>query len=211
MFVPDAVMDMKSLRQGDILQGIAYPRVPLFDFKSMPVLGKIDGGIDQPAPQLSVLSHDHRGDPHWFTSLIPMRLSFCCVISHCCDLEPSERVKLKVPTFSLARLIPIPDGALRNQEKLTSLRANGDPRNTAVPTYIDFFHVPAHERLDGREWVIDFHQVLSLPAGAFPVVLERKILQIEDRYRAQFKIKLAYSLGRLTKEEEKAGLQNPWG
>jgi hypothetical protein len=41
-------------------------------------------------------------------------------------------------------------------------------------------------------------------------LLSRKILQLLDRERVKFKIKLAAYLGRLTDEEAAVGLENPW-
>ena len=39
-------------------------------------------------------------------------------------------------------------------------------------------------------------------------MLRKKILQIDDRTRVKFKIKLAFTLGRTNDDED--GLENPW-
>ena len=72
------------------------------------------------------------------------------------------------------------------------------------------FYIPAHPNLDGREWVVDYNQLFPIPSTEFPAILAKKILQMEDAWRAKFKIKLAASLGRLTEEEIKANLHARW-
>jgi len=40
--------------------------------------------------------------------------------------------------------------------------------------------------------------------------VRKKIIQLDDRTRVKFKIKLAFILGRTNDDEEAAGLENPW-
>ena len=75
---------------------------------------------------------------------------------------------------------------------------------------MNFFYVPQHERLNGKEWVVDYNQTIAIPGSEFPAILRTKILQMEDEWRVKSKIKLAVSLARLTDEEREAGLENPW-
>lgn len=205
MFVQDA--DIGCLRQGDILAGVPFP---LLCLKEVLILGTMVPDRSQDAlPILEAFTRVRRDDPNWLTCQMPVRLSFCAVVSQCCDLEPRHG-KILMPAFSVARLIPVPAGILADPQRLASLRGNKDPRNVADPGYINFFHVPAHERVDDKEWVVDYNQMTAIPGAEFPAILKRKVLQMEDQWRVRFKIKLAASLSRLTEEEGDAGFENPW-
>jgi hypothetical protein len=58
--------------------------------------------------------------------------------------------------------------------------------------------------------VVDFRQISSYPSSELEFFLRNKALQMGDRERVKFKIKLAAYLARLTQEEESAGFENPW-
>ncbi len=60
-----------------------------------------------------------------------------------------------------------------------------------APGFIDYFYVAPHQRLENKEWMVDFSQITSLPKSEFPEILKRKILQMDDRSRVKLKIKLA--------------------
>jgi hypothetical protein len=145
---------------------------------------------------------------------VPARRSFQALrmlaessLSQCCDIAP-RRGRILQPTIALARLIPVPPGLAGNADKLASLQANKYPLNPEDPGYINLFHIPEHPLLDGREWVVDYNQVLSIPATEFPEILQRKILQMNDFERIKFKIKLATSFGRVMEEEQ--AIDHPW-
>jgi hypothetical protein len=207
MFVPDAELDRTSLRQGDILAGIPFP---LFDLSKTVVLGRVRGDRTQTGiPAAETIATENRGDREWFSTVVSARLSFCAVLSNCCDIEPRDG-RILIPMVALARLRPIPPNIQRDAPKLESLRANKNPANPEDPGYIDYFYLPAHERLERAEWVIHYNQVVAMGTAPVPELMERKILQMVDRERVKFKIKLAYSLARIGDHEINAGLQNPW-
>jgi hypothetical protein len=104
----------------------------------------------------------------------------------------------------------IPKAIASDSQRHASLRTNKDPRSGSDTGYISFFHIPAHDRLRGREWIVDFNQTLCIPGREFPAIMNRKVLQMEDEWRVKFKIKLATCLARLTDEERAAGLEDPW-
>lgn len=198
--------DGKTLRQGDILERIPFP---LLASSSLRVLGAIDvEGTDKPYPKIEAALIQHRDNPNYFTAQVPMSLSFAAVVSHCCELEPRNG-KLMGATFSVARLIAIKPGILRDAEKLTSLKANKDPR-TREPSYLDFFYIEPHDSLNAKEWMVDFSQLISIPNSEFPTIVRQKLLQMDDRTRVKFKIKFAFYLGRLTDEEVADGITDPW-
>ena len=115
-----------------------------------------------------------------------------------------------MPAFVVARLIPVPARILADPQRLESLRANKDPRMGSDPGFINLFHISINERLGDAEWIVDFNQFVSIPGSEFPGILRSKILQMDDRSRVKFKIKLAASLARLTEDEQKRGLNDPW-
>lgn len=206
MFVPDSESDKTCLRQGDILEDIPFPLVEL---KNLAVIGTVrPGRSESEYPALDAALRRHRSDPNYFTAQIPARLCFCAIISHCCEIEPRNG-KLLPACFTVARLIKIKQNIIEDSTKLASLRANKDPRS-GDPGYVDYFYIESHERLRNTEWMVDFSQALSIPNTEFPDVLTRKILQMEDRERVKFKIKLAVYVARITDEEDGAGLRDPW-
>jgi hypothetical protein len=203
MFVQDA--DTTCLRQGDVLKDIPYP---LLSSQEVAILGRFVEGPDSPRP-LAAIARVHRNDPNWLTAQVPVRLSYCCVASQCCDLEPRHE-KIRMPAFVVARLIQVPAQIIADTQRLASLRANKDPRVQNDPGFLNLFHVSAHDCIGSQEWVVDFNQLLSIPSSEFPGILGRKILQMNDRSRVKFKIKFAASLARITEDERAAGLENPW-
>ena len=56
----------------------------------------------------------------------------------------------------------------------------------------------------------DFAQVVTIDWGAYSVVLQKRIFQLDDRTRAKFRIKAGQHLGRPAKEDLDAGLADPW-
>ena len=201
-----AVADMSCLRQGDILDGVPFPRLSSADTS---ILGRMSSAACQTLPNLSPLTSTHRDDSQWLVAQLPVRLSFCAVISQCCDLEPRNS-QLQMPAFALARLIPIPKQIATDPQRLASLKSNKDPRVGSDPGYINLFYLEPSPALNGKEWVVDFNQTICIPGKEFPAVLQNKKLQMEDEWRVKFKIKLAMSLARLTSDERAAGLDNPW-
>jgi hypothetical protein len=200
-------VDRTCLRQGDILAGVPFP---LLSSERIILIATAAFGMSASAvPTVAPVTHPHRDDPNWVTAQVPVRLGFFAVTSQCCDLQPRHQ-KIPMPTFALARLIPVPARILSDSQKLASLKQNKDPRARDDPGWINFFYVPSHEVLDNRDWVVDFNQLISIPSSEFPAIMARKVLQMEDRWRVKFKIKLAVSLARLTDEERQAGLEEPW-
>ncbi len=209
MFVPDADMDRTCLRQGDVLRAIPFP---ILELKNLAVLGEIHGfehktGV--PAMLTPVRTVHRGGDPYYFAGQTKFRLCLCTVVSNCCEIQPRNN-KILPPAFLAARLIDVKKSILEDPAKLASLRSNKDPRDVANPGYIDYFYLTQHELLEGKEWMVDFSQVVSIASSEFPGILERKVLQMDERTRVQLKLKLATYFGRVSPEEEQAGFENPW-
>jgi hypothetical protein len=199
--------DLAVLRQGDILSGIPFP---LLDQKEMGVLGKIDGTEDfLVVPTLKTGLIEHRGDKEWTSVIVPVRFGFCAVVSNCCDLEPHGG-KIPGHAILLARLQPIPIDIRKSQPNFDSLSANKDPRNKDDAGYMDFFYLENHTALLNQDWRIHLNQIVCLPTTDVTALVGKKILQLDDRTRAKYKIKLGTKFMRLTQEELAAGLNEPW-
>lgn len=199
--------DATSLRQGDILAGVPFP---LLEHGKIQVLGGIDQEYDYSGlPTISPKTHAHRTDAGWITVQIPSRFGLCAVLSNCCDLE-LRNGRIQTHAVTLARLRPISDDIRNDAERFVSLQANRDPRDQQNPGYVDFFYLPPHALLEGRDWNVHFSQVVTLPTSDHALLLRKKLIQLDDRTRVKFKIKLAYGLGRINDDEIAAGLTNPW-
>jgi hypothetical protein len=202
-----AGFDVATLRQGDILEGVPFP---LIDHKTLQVLGAINLDKDfNVIPEITAKTHKQRQDSEWLTAVVPVRFGFCIVLSNCCDLEPHEG-NIAAPVFSLARLHPVPENVRNNSDLFNSLKANKDPRDPE-PGYIDFFYLEPHALLQDRDWRVHYNQVTTLPTATIAtLLLRKKILQLDDRTRMKFKIKLGFTLMRVNDDERNAGLENPW-
>jgi len=207
MYASAAETDRSCLRQGDILDAVLFP---IFG-QDTAVLGTIDrdGAIEVPHPRIKTIPREHRNQTDCFTLQLKARLAPGAVLAHCCELE-LRNGRCLLPAIPIARLISVKPTIIGDASKIASLRANKDPRNTIDPGYLDYFYLPSHELIGGIEKVVDFSQISSVPGDEYQQVLKRKVMQLEDRERVKFKIKLAAYLGRLTDEEHKLGLENPW-
>ena len=208
MYVAPAAMETNCIRQGDVLEAVPFP---ILDGE-LSVLSRIDheGRVQTPHPKVLAIPTEHRSVKDCITAQVKMRLCFGVVVAHCCELE-LRNGKCLLPTIPVARLVPIKSSISGDEAKIASLRGNKDPRNSADPGYINYFYMGTHEQLSNAEWVVDYCQISSLPGAEYPALLRRKVLQLSDRDRVKFKIKLAVFMGsRLTDEELKQGLENPW-
>ena len=208
MYVSSSELDRNCLRQGDILDAIPFPIVDV----DAAVLGRIDVSTDIqiPHPKIVTIPREHRAQQDCFTMQVKARLSPGSVLSHCCELE-LRNGKCLLPMITVARITPVKASTVAHAEKFASLRGNKDPRNPQDAGYLDYFYLQAHESFGAIESVVDFSQVSSIPGSEYSGLINRKVLQLLDRERVKFKIKLAAYLGRLTNEEAAAGLENPWG
>jgi len=203
----DEDFDGRSLRQGDVLAGIPFP---LLEYSKLHVLGALAPNYNYVGlPVIAARTHEHRRDGDWVTVQVPARFGPCAVLTNCCDLEPRGG-RVQVSAITLARLRPISDELRNDPERFASLASNRDPRDPENPGYKDYFYLEPHALLEGRDWNVHFNQVVTVPTSDVDRLLERKLLQLDDRTRVKFKTKLAFSLGRINDDEVNAGLENPW-
>jgi hypothetical protein len=201
-----AGFDETSLRQGDILAGISFP---LLERGKTHVLAAIAHDYNYAAslPSISVKTHAHRDDASWVTLQVPARFGLCAVVSNCCDLEVRDG-KIQAYSVTLARLRPVSNDIRNDPVRFASLRSNKDPRDQQNAGYIDYFYLEPDAQLEGTDWNVQFNQLVTLPTSDFALLLRKKVIQLDDRNRVKFKIKLAVTFGRLNDDE--LGLENPW-
>jgi len=203
----DEAFDDAALRQGDILAGVPYPQL---EHAKTVILGEIAQEYEYAAlPAISPKTQVHRTEDGWVTIQVPAKFCFCAVLSNCCDLEPRGG-KVRPAGVTLARLRTIGADVRNSVERFNSLKANKDPRDPNDPGYIDYFYLEQHALLQNLDWSVAFGLTVTLPTADIALLLRKKILQLDDRTRMKFKIKLAFTLGRSNDDEINAGLENPW-
>ena len=180
------------------------------DHSKIQILGTIAQDQDfGTLPPISPKTHQHRDDREWTTAVTPVRFGFCTVLSNCCDLEPRNG-RVLTHAVILARLLAIPNDIRNNPEAFSSLVSNKDPRDRSDAGYIEYFYLESHELLQQQDWRVHFYQVVTLPTTDITLLLRKKILQLDDRTRMKFKIKLGFTLMRPNDDELNEGLENPW-
>jgi hypothetical protein len=133
----------------------------------------------------------------------------CAVLSNCCDLE-LRNGRVQAYSVALARLRPVSNDIRNDAVRFASLRSNKDPRDPDNAGYIDYFYLEPHGCLEGSDWNVQFNQIVTLPTSDINLLLRKKVIQLDDRTRMKFKIKLAFTFGRANDDELDAGLENPW-
>lgn len=142
----------------------------------------------------------------WLTGQIPVTVSFCAVLSQCCDVDAHQ--KRPPPCFTLCRMVPVPDSIKKRDEFYRLLKENVDPYGDQR-SFFSLFYFGSHASLDA-EYIADFGQVMSVRWNDYSKVLRRKVLQLLDIERAKFRVKAGAHFGRATDEELAAGTANPW-
>jgi hypothetical protein len=197
-----------SLRQGDILREIPFP---LLEHSRIRILGSLaqDAQFLAGVPNTTTWTQEVNRDKQWVAIQVPARFGFFAITTHCCEMEPRAG-KIRAPTITLARLRPIPDDLRNNAENFANLRANRDTSQPDTIGYKEYFYLEPHALINGHDWSVHFNQAVTLQTSDLTILLAKKVLQMDDRTRAKFKTKLAYSTGKYTDEELAAGLDNPW-
>jgi hypothetical protein len=199
--------DLSCLRQGDILRGIPFPLLGL----SLKIDAISEWQPDSDTLGTKAITHTHNNDAGWVTAGVPVRFGFCAVLTHCCRLELRQGGKVTVHAISFARLRPIPSNYLQDPQRLNALRSNSNPLSRTESPVLDYFCIPRHPLLGNQEWVVDYHQTISLPSKDIGAFLTRKVLQMKDRERMKFKFKYSACVSRPTDEEAgNPSLLEPW-
>jgi hypothetical protein len=204
MFIEQA--DRASLRQGDIVEGIPFPlsRIEEVRYLGLPKTVATDEvGKLELEPILTPVG---KSPTLWLTAQMYSTVAFCAVLSQCCEIDPNQNPPPK--TFTLCRLVPVPDGIRKRTDLYQALKDNVDPYGDIRPFYA-LFYVGAHSKLN-NEYVVDFSQAMTVRWTDYGTVLRRKVLQLDDLHRAKFRVKVGAYFGRPTSEELQAGIADPW-
>jgi hypothetical protein len=202
--------DLTELRQGDIIQGLFYPEISCSDIS---LLGKpADAFADETSrngeeqlPNL-IANMEKKGKQGLlgFTAQINVYYGFFILISQCCDLARRDKDKPKCSAFVTAPLLDLPydlnkDHQKFDQEKFNILKSN------SLENYISSFFIAQQSPIN-KNYLVDFNQIVSFPRTQYDFLQKNKILQMTDKTRIQFKLKLSSHFGRATQEERDAGL-----
>lgn len=211
MFNDKAKWNPIELRQGDVLAGVPFPFTSVLQHH---FLGGLNVNGPRDFPQLVANMHglsSESNDQTFFTGQVAMKLSFCAVMTQCCELVCNAKGKLKfVQAVSLCRLIPLTAAMRSSQEKLMAIQTNPDIRKGQG--YKNYFYYGAPAELGGKEELMaDFSQTTCVPSREFPEALSLRVLQLDDRTRMKFKLKLGFFNASPTDEEIAQGIQeDPW-
>jgi hypothetical protein len=202
--------DLAELRQGDIIQGLFYPEISCSEIS---LVGKpanlfanetVGNGEEQLPNLIAKLDKKGKQGLSGFTAQINVYYGFFIVISQCCDLARRDGGKPKSSAFVTAPLLEIPydlnkDNPKFDQEKFNIFKSN------SLETYISSFFI-AQKFPIKKDYLVDFNQIVSFPRTQYDFLLKNKILQMNDKTRIQFKLKLISHFGRATQEERDAGI-----
>lgn len=189
--------DTSSLRQGDVISGILFPRYALRTLAPLQ-RWKEDGSFEQSD-----------------RAVIDVRSRLAVVVSQCCEFNEDKRnaftlarlvpllsaqVTFKLWGFNLAELVPLRKTKFKGKLEpavIEELRAANrvDPdaeHNKAVNVYL---FEPDGVRLTEHH-VADFTQVFSINMAEKDVLLRSKLLELDPAHRREFQLKLAYFYGR---------------
>jgi hypothetical protein len=202
MFVD--LFERTTLRQGDVIEDVLFP------LSRMQAKLKFLGTRKTGTGQLNVVLDADReqiGKSLFFTAQMNVAPSFCAVLSQDCDVDSSQNPP--PPSFAMCRLVPVPEGMKRNQQRYEALRANIDPYGGGRPFY-QLFYVGTHPRLGNTEYLADYGMPMAVAWADYNTLLARKLLEMDDITRAKFRVKAGAYLGRPSQEDIDAGLANPW-
>lgn len=199
MFVEE--IDKNELRQGDIIQGLFYPELNCSDLHM----------IGTPDKNLTNLQLNAEVQPHLlaltenkpkeglaiFTAQVKVFYGYFILITQCCDIAKRDKGKPTLSAFVVSPLLEIPYQIRKDTERLTELQANNQG------SFINFFYIHQHQPLS-QDNVIDFNRVVALPRAQYDFALSRKVLQMTDKDRVRFKLKLGSHFARPTQEERDA-------
>jgi len=186
----------EELRQGDIIEGLYYPSI---NCENIRLIGESTNQSSSENTELSLTAVSEKKEGFTFlTAQIKVFRGFVIILSQCCDLA-LRNGKLEVPAFVIAPLVDISYPIRTKPENLYKLQEN------SLKSFVNLFYIPRQEPLQ-QEYMVDFNRVTSLPRAEFKFALSKKVLQMTDEARVQFKLKLASHFGRPTQEEISANL-----
>jgi hypothetical protein len=183
----EAVLE-DSLRQGDVIKGIYFPRYSL--------------------PTLSLLHKlDKEGTPAFEDrALVKAQHAFAVVLSQCCEFQEGKRNAFSLARLfdvkslllnrvtswgiNLAQLLPARYQQLAVDQLRIANHVNVDhPEETKA---INGYFYDAHGAILTEPYFVDFTQVFSVDMKDSSKILKLKVLQLDNEHRLEFQLKLGY-------------------
>ncbi len=162
-----------TLRQGDIIRRIQVLGTIKYELVTVPT------------------ANDQIQDwtPNSWTVQSPPRYRDCMVLSHCCELDRSNRDK--VTGVILAPLRNIHEAT--RPDKVEELIESNDIRGPGVQaSFLKYFYVEAHPELEASDGaIVDFSKCFSVRNTGYDYLCANKLLQLTDCARTSMSLKLA--------------------
>lgn len=168
MFLHETKIERDVLRQGDIISNIL-------------ILGAINiNGI-----QFQV---DQKGEKKsWSVSQQP-KYSDAMILSHSCEIDPSNNVKL-----TSIILAPIRDiNKATNPSKIDELIKSNIIDSSVQESYLKYFYILPHPKLSFKNGaVVDFSKCFSLKKESYSELIKSKIIQLNNSTIDNMSLKLS--------------------
>jgi len=169
-YVGPGDLETGSLRQGDILSDVQLVA----------------------AINYNLVTHHQPANPKatptaWTVAAAPER-GFAAVLSHCCELDKSNTVKL-----TSVVLAPVRDvSKATKKDKLQDLISSNILDPTAPsPSFLKYFYLDPHNLLGFQLGAyIDFSKLFSVHKNTYDELLGKKILQLTEDARQGMALKL---------------------
>lgn len=168
MYLLDHEIERDCLRQGDIVSQV-------------PIIGALN-------IQAINYSQDARGNETGWHFNNPMARTSAMVISHSCEIDPSNGVKLT--SVILAPLRDV-DKASR-PEHVQLIRESNLVTPDTQASFLKYFFVEPNDHLEFRNGaVVDFSKCFSVRNQAYGFLVENKVLQLTSEIQSAMALKLA--------------------
>jgi len=175
MYLDKQDIEYSILRQGDILEGIQ-------------ILGAINLGAVNIATNI-------RGEPVSWTYPVKPTFSHAVVLSHSCEIDPSNKVKL-----TSIILAPLRDlNSASPEERIDELKRSNYIDEKSDYSYLKYFYLEPHELLPYKGGaVVDLAKCFSTRKNSYDLLLGHKVLQMvpESIFQLSLKTALYFHRGR---------------
>ncbi len=168
MYLENASVEINVLRQGDIVSGL-----------------HLLGAISLQAIQYNT---DYQGKRLGWQLPSPPKLGDAIVLSHSCELDPSNTVKI-----TSIILCPIRDiNTATDKGKIEELINTNLVAQNEGATYLKYFYLEPNTKLEFKNGAVaDFSKLFSVRKSCYESVLHQKILQLKPEIAEALALKLA--------------------
>lgn len=179
MYLLDEHSEKNVLRQGDIVSNI-----------------QIIGALNILSIQYQV---DHEGEKKSWSVVAPPKFSQCMILSHSCEIDPSNKVKL-----TSIILAPIRDiNKATDKSKIKDLIDSNIIDDSTESSFLKYFYIEPNEKLEYRDGaIVDFSKCFSLRNKSYNYLVENKCLQLKE----EIANKMAFKLSLYFYREEKSAI-----